>query len=383
MIDAVVVGGGPAGSVTAMLLARAGAAVTLLEQRTFPRPKPCGDCISPGANAILQRIGVLDRILAEGPARLEGWHLATDGAEFQAGFGGAAVSFAMERARFDAILLDAARDAGVKVLTGARVTNLLRSPRRITGVSASINGKDTPIGAGVTVGADGLRSRVARRLGAHARRPRLRKVSLTAHLRDVPNVRPLGEMHLRGNACLGIAPVEPDTNPLCNVTVVISGKIEAINTSQRAAPGIMLRDALARFPERDLSGLVTRDTAVLASGPFDWPVRRVVHEGAVLVGDAAGYYDPFTGQGIYQALAGAELLARHLLTDELPAFENAYRAFLAPARRMQRGIELVCSRPALARFAFARLAGKPDAAARLIQITGDLRPARELLWFNA
>jgi flavin-dependent dehydrogenase len=289
----------------------------------------------------------------------------------------------MERARLDAILLEAARDAGVNVRTGARVTDLVRSGRTIAGVNATIDGEVTRISARVTIGADGLRSRVARRLAAHARRPRLRKLSLTAHLRGVPNVRAMGEMHLRDHACLGIAPVEPGANPLCNITVVVSGKIEARNGARPATPGDMLRDALAGFPERDLSGLVANDTDVLASGPFDWPVRRVVHDGAVLVGDAAGYYDPFTGQGIYQALAGAELLADHLITGELAAFESAYRALLAPARRIQHGIELVCSRPALARFAFARLAHTPRAAARLIQVTGDLRPARDLLWFMA
>ena len=384
MKDVVVVGGGPAGSVTSLLLARAGFDVMLLEQRAFPRAKPCGDCISPGANAILERIGVLDNVRAAHPALLKGWQLSADGASFGSSFGAGHVSFAIERARLDAILLGAARDAGVHIRTGARVTDLIRSGERVSGVAATLDDRPETITARITVGADGLRSRVARRLNAHSRSPRLRKVSLTAHLRGVPDVNAVGEMHVRAHSCLGIAPVEAGENPLCNVTVVMSSHyLRDARSPGRSNPAAMLKDALAQFAGRDLSSLVNDDTAVLTSGPFDWPVRRVVHDGAVLVGDAAGYYDPFTGQGIYQALAGAELLADHIIRDDVASFDAAYRSLLAPARRVQRGVELVCSRPHLARAAFRALARSPRIAERLIEVTGDLRPARDLLWFTA
>jgi menaquinone-9 beta-reductase len=374
--DVVVVGGGPAGSAAALLLARAGRAVVLLERREFPRPKPCGDCISPGANQILSRMGVLDRIAAARPALLNGWLLSSGRGSFTSGFGSAVGAFALPRVVLDDILLAAARASGVQVVTRAHAQGLLRAASgSVRGVRASIDGELREFTAGLTVGADGLRSRVARLLNAHRRRPRLRKFSLTAHVRGVPAVAAVGEMHVRPGSCLGIAPVEAGSNPLCNVTVVVGARGDSRSMSRHD----IMRAQLAAFVSRDLSALITDDDDILASGPFDWPTRRVAFDGAVLVGDAAGYYDPFTGQGIYQALAGAELLAHHVLAGRVHEYEPAYRALTGPARRVQKLVEFVCARPRFAGRAFASLAKTPELATRLIAVTGDLRPARDLL----
>ena len=377
--DVVVVGGGPAGSVTGLLLARAGFDVILLERSTFPRNKPCGDCLSPAANAILRRLGVWEAVMATQPALLAGWQLTSHGQHaFAARFADITTdphsrfALAVERSTFDAVLLRAAQSAGVRVIHNARVTDVARDSGAVRGVVARIGNETVTIEAHLSVGADGLRSIVARRLGAYTRAPRLRKASFTMHA-ELPRNSDLGEMRLSGDACLGIAPVSA-ASPRHNLTLVVKrGSFD-----NRSGVREIVRAGLERF------GIVLDDVArgeILASGPFDWPVRRVAYTGAALVGDAAGYYDPFTGQGIYQALAGAEQLA-HFASDALRArqtdnfascgYAEAQRRITAPARRMQRIIEFVCARPRLSDFAFAKFGRDDVLASALVAVTGDL-----------
>lgn len=404
--DTIVVGGGPAGSTTALLLARAGHHVLLVDRQEFPRAKACGDCLSAGATRILHELGVLPRLEAERPARLEGWRIvAPGGADFYSGFDGLApadphadAALALPRERLDRILLDAARRAGVEVRTGVRVVDLIRDGQgAVSGVRALTARKGTlSLRARLVVGADGLRSIVARRLDLVLRLPRLRKVSLTTHLTGIKGLGGKGELHLASGACVGLAPVHApagqEGDALHNLTLVVDGDRFA-RAIARAGTGPFLLSMLQRFPrlgERlpELgAGSATLPFPLLASGPFDWPTRSPIAHGAALVGDAAGYYDPFTGQGIYQGLAAALILAeeadRALRQERRPPYLRRYarrRAeLLRGPRLVQHLIEAVISRPALADFAIARLAHAPHAAGALIAITGDLRQARSLL----
>jgi flavin-dependent dehydrogenase len=371
---------------TAMLLARAGHDVLLLERYSFPRAKPCGDCLSPGANAILQRHRIWQDVLRAAPAFLRGWRLTSPGGtSFSVAFEeitsdqAAERSLAMRREILDAVLLAHARRAGVRIVHHAHVHELTRDAAgAVTGVRARVAGEVVRSAARVVVGADGLRSVVARRLQAFARLPRLRKASFTLHT-CLSGTHEFGEMRLQRGACLGIAPVEDRPGGIHNVTLVLPRQSLRPNGDARR----MVQDWIARFG----LDLHPNGDGLLTSGPFDWPVRAVTFDGAALVGDAAGYYDPFTGQGIYHALAGAELLAEHVdaalrqgtvTRTSLAGYEAAHRHRRRSSNRLQQIIEFVCARPAVADFAFARCARNPAAARELLRATGDLLPAESL-----
>lgn len=399
--DVAVVGAGPAGSATALLLAREGYEVALLDRASFPRPKPCGDCLSPGALPLLRRLGVSDGVEGARPARLRGWRIAgPSGRDVRIGFpaaeGAAGEGLAIPRYQLDAILVHAAVQAGANLLPGHHVVGLERGRTHCLEARGP-EGRGRRLRARVLVAADGLRSSLASRLELARGPGPLRKLSLTAHATGIDGHLHSGELHVGRGICAGLAPVtrpEPGRSPediVWNVTLVTSATSSAREV-RRDVEGFFWREL------RTLPGLRARleraellpqgGRRLLASGPFHRPTRDLVADGAALVGDAAGYYDPFTGEGIYHGLLGAERLAPvvaaalragDVSARRLLGYARPHRRCLAEAHLLQRLVEAVISRPELCDAVIDRLRGCPRFARRLLAVTGDLRQARSLL----
>lgn len=392
--EVVIVGAGPAGASLALELARRGRDVLIVERSAFPREKPCGDCVNPGAVRELERLGIRFRLeSALRPARLSGWRVESpDGRAFQVAFGsdggGVAIQgWGVRRRDLDAALLDEACRAGVRVSFGLRAYDVDQEEGRVVGVGVRDGTRAFEIRARFVVAADGLRSVIRRRLQLGARAPRLRKIALVGHLAGDdgvgdPERARYGELRVRNGRVCGYAPLAASANITLVVPWSEAGRIAS-------GSGEFLRAALSDFPEveaRLKRGAL--DGPVLVTGPFDQPVRRPAAPGVVLVGDAAGYYDPFTGEGIYQALRSAALAAPAIEAslkdpfrepEALTEYGARMRQEFGPRRALQRVIEAVVSRRRAMSTFVAALGGADIAARRLLQVTGDLAHPLTLL----
>jgi menaquinone-9 beta-reductase len=214
-VHAVVVGGGPAGSATAWALASQGLDVLVLDRARFPRDKPCAEYLSPQGSRILDAMGVLGTVEAAGAAQLAGMRVRSpDGGmihgEFAAqhGFTGFRDrGLALRRRVLDPILQRAAQSAGACVRDNQCVDALITVGDTVTGVRVRSAKGAREIRAALVIGADGLRSGVARNLGLASRLPWPRRVAFVAHYRGVPGIGAHGEMHVERDGYAGLADV--------------------------------------------------------------------------------------------------------------------------------------------------------------------------------
>jgi len=394
--QAIVVGGGPAGSSAAYFMARAGLDVMILDRAQFPRDKPCSEYMSPQASRILEEMGALSAVESSGAAQLTGMRVhapngATIHGEFLADHGYRGYrdrGLAVRRTVLDAILLERALDAGARVVEGVRVTDVLRDGSgRVTGVKTS-SADAGNLFADIVVGADGLRSVVGRRLGLIRSSRWPRRIALVTHYRNVRGLHRFGEMHVDRDGYLGLADVG---NGLTNVAVVVPVSRAAEIATDRTE---FFESWIAERPRiAELFTTAERVDPVRATGPFASAARRAWTPGAALVGDAADFFDPFTGEGIYTALRGGELLAGHVVQSmahrrngapsagdaAIRAYDAARRAEFSGKWRVERLVGAAIAFPALINRAANVLSRRRDMADLLVGVVGDFVPAREVL----
>ncbi len=366
----------------------------MLDRATFPRDKVCAEYLSPQASRILSAMGAMAEIDASGPAHLTGMRVrAPNGYEIHGSFvarhGFRAFrdrGLAVRRSVLDAILVKHAQAAGARLVERARVTDVLRDGAgRTCGVSViDADGSTRELFAPLVIGADGLRSVVGRRLGLTRVSRYPRRVAFVAHFRNVAGVNEVGEMHVERDGYVGIADVG---HGLTNVALVVSARAArdaATNASE------ILDSWLASHPHlADRFQGAERIEPARATGPFASSTRRAWAHGAALVGDAADFFDPFTGEGVYSALRGGELLAPFAAEAALssPVASASVLAEYEKARRTEFGgkwlveklIAGTVSVPALINHAARALSRRKEMADLLIGVAGDFVPPSQVL----
>ncbi|MHB1296930.1 MAG: NAD(P)/FAD-dependent oxidoreductase [Gemmatimonadaceae bacterium] len=411
--EVVVVGGGPAGATTAFWLARAGVDVLLVDRARFPRTKPCAEYLSPQSSRVLDAMGVLHAIERSGAAQLAGMRIrSAGGTSFEGKFlathgyrGFRDRGLALPRLELDAILLAAARDAGARVIEGWRVLDVAQDGRgRAIGVTGVRTGAASRLGLGaraagdgtataaaetlharLVVGADGLRSVVARRLLLARRTASRDRFAFVAHFTGVEGIGDHGEMHVAADGYVGLADIGGGRT---NVALVVPG---AHATSARSGAAAFLDRWLAAQPQlASRFARATRTTPVQVTGPFASHARHAWARGAALVGDAADFFDPFTGEGIYSALRGGELLApfaRRAARASGPReadaalrdYDRAHRHEFRGKWLVERLIGFAVAHPPLLDRCARVLARRREMADLLVGVAGDFVPPREVL----
>ncbi|HLA91636.1 MAG TPA: FAD-dependent oxidoreductase [Gemmatimonadaceae bacterium] len=401
--DVVVVGGGPAGAATAWALARAGVDVLVCERARFPRAKPCAEYLSPQASRLLAEMGALDAVERAGGAELVGMRVrAPNGVTFEGRFaashgfrGFRDRGFALRRELLDAILLDCARAAGARVVEDARVASVLTDGAgralgvRVHGRAGNGEGAggatERDVAARFVVGADGLRSVVARRL-ALARAARWPcRIAFVTHYRGVEGIGDCGEMHVSREGYCGLADVG---GGVTNVALVVPHALAA--GARGDSTGFFERRLAADPALAPRFARAGRVSPVRVTGPFASHARRAWAPGAALVGDAADFWDPFTGEGIYAALRGGELLAPFLgealrartprdADRVLAAYDRRRRREFAGKWRVERLVALAVAWPPLLNRVARAFRRRTHLADLFVGVTGDFVPPRELL----
>ncbi len=374
-----VVGGGPAGSATALHLARAGVEVVLVERAEFPKEKCCGEGIMPHGVACLERLG-LGPALADLPSwRFSGITYSHRSREVSGRFPGGEQGLGIRRRVLDALLHQAAVDE-----PGVRVYRDL-----VDEVSVGVGGVSARCGertlhADVLVGADGLNSRVRTQRGLAAARDGRARFGGNYHVSLPPGADQFDTVRV----CFArdyelyvtpVAPREVCVAVLCERSVARTLRGDKLGGLQRLA------EDCPDFPD------ALRGAPTLSEGFFCGPLRQtvptVVADRTALVGDAAGFLDPITGEGLSVALLSAELLAGVLVealargelsAEALQPYDDARRQGIRDALLLTEAILMWVRAPLLPAYVMRNLARRPQVFEKLLGVAAGSAPLGSL-----
>lgn len=373
--DVLIVGAGPAGCVAATVLARAGVRVRLVDRSHFPRTKLCGDTLNPGSLGLLRRLGLAAAAEAIGVPVRGMLVTGEGGVSIQGRYPRGLHGISLSRSDLDWSLLQESMRAGVEFEPGVAIRSAMVDDGRVVGAVAGSNGSAQRITARVTIAADGRHSNLAFGLGLARHPARPRRWAVGAYFENLHGTGAAGEMHVRRNRYIGISPLP---HGLTNVCVVVPAGAADV---QLRNPRRMLAEALAGEPalrERSLAARQVTDALVLGPLAVDVPFPSSVPDGLLLAGDAGGFVDPMTGDGLRFAIRGGELAGLAALS----ALEHGWSGVgerLASTRegefagkwRFNRALRSLVASAPLVRAAAAGARFAPAVVRRIIAHAGD------------
>lgn len=311
--DAIIVGAGPGGATTALYAERLGLKVLLLDKKHFPRDKICGDAISGKSILYLRELGLIEAV--EKSPQVEVNHIVFSSPNHKSvniklipdSFNGISSGYVCRRMVYDNILFQAAKNK-VETLEGFSVEDVVKPNGQVKGIRGRReDGKELEFTAKVVAGADGFNSIISRKMGLYEHDPDHILVATRAYYSGVSGLTDAIELHYIKEMLPGYFWIFPLENGMANVGL---GMVH----SALKKKGVRLRNAHIAATESGIFKERFKNAKLLGDiQGWNLPVgskRRPMHgAGFVLIGDAAGLIDPFTGEGIGNAMCSGKIAA--------------------------------------------------------------------------
>lgn len=367
MTDVAIIGAGPAGSSLALRCARAGYDVTIVERSTFPRTKVCGDYLCAGVIAGLSDLGVADQVLA-GAHRIRSIELHGFGEHVRLQLPETDAA-SLPRSTFDDRLLSLARGAGANLIRGVFL-RASQSARAIVILYRDEHGDERELSARALVGADGAWSAVAQRCGLVSGKRRSGRWAIGGHLHD----RGAGDTLSMYVGATGYYARNPLTATMSNSMLVLPQPARPDNAD---AIVTKITGGKQRFEPENVERIV-------AIGPLRYRAARVIRGRVLLTGDAAELLDPFTGQGVSNAIALSgpacsavtALLAGQAQERVAESYARQWRSIVGPRRAVTRLVEAVVRVGFLRNRALRSIQRDAHAVRAILASVSGVAPAR-------
>lgn len=311
--DVIIAGGGPAGSSAAIQLAQQDLRVLLIEQKRFPRPKLCGEFISPECFNHFERLGVAESMLGSHPATLKTTIFYSSSGQLvsvPSRWFGSRPAFGLSRATMDNNLLVKARAVGVEIAEEAVVTDVLEEQDQINGVRVKTSEADRDYLASLTIDATG-RSKIltrilTRRLKSSRKPGKPPYVAFKTHLIGARPEENVCEIYSYPRGYGGLSTIEDGISNLC--FIVSAGDVRRLNSD----PETVMRETVMknRRAAYALSNAQRCSEWLSVSLEKFGSADPAPRPGLIAIGDAASFIDPFTGSGMLMALESGELASK-------------------------------------------------------------------------